>query len=231
VSREGNVEIFDDLFDTVRARLDDCIGDLVSIIARVNGREAGGDMSPAQRVSSFLDLLQLPPSLQSQLDVANLTSLDAGVEHLLQKEGAVMPSSAELLAGSIHVETSDLMLETFVLASAILVLVGDPNAFLNSLPSVAAWLVALYQHCTRLDRKSGELCVYKSLVSRGPSPSGIRALMAALPCRLQKVDSECGLVRRGECRIDGSKLTELLYSLQRKDLALSLGENRWQYHS
>jgi hypothetical protein len=185
-------------------------------------------MSKTLNVTSLLDLMPMPNHTRLTLDAQTLLKLDQGIEEFLQTHDALPLAGAEMLAGSIHIETNALVLETLVFGAEILTHAAEPSSFITALPSVCAWLVALYQHCDRLDRKNGELCVYKMLLLNEKRDIHVSSIVKSMPCRTGSIDAECGFARKNRCRINESDVLKALKSLGVKNLAFSTGSETWQ---
>jgi hypothetical protein len=188
-------------------------------------------MSPRVVVSSLLDLVQLPPGFKGNADPKAVDLLEGGIEEFLQTKNLISTGEAELLAGSIEIDATDVVLETMLLASAILAGIAEPNAFVASIPSVGAWLLAIYQHCTLLDQKNGEFCVYKALLSRSNSNQTAENIFSSLLCRGSAINKRCGLVKGKVCQVSIPDIDRALISLEKKNLAFSTGDNSWQGRS
>jgi hypothetical protein len=188
-------------------------------------------MSPRIVVSSPLDLMPLPRGFKGNPDPKGVDLLEDGIEEFLQKKNLISAGEADLLAGSIQIDATDVVLETMLLGSAILAGMADPNAFVAAIPSVSAWLLAIYQHCTLLDQKNGELCVYKALLSRSTSNQTSEGIFSSLPCRSGAINKHCGMVKGKICKVSIHDIDEALISLGKKNLAFSTGGKSWQGRS
>jgi hypothetical protein len=188
-------------------------------------------MSPRVVVSSLLDLMRLPPGFKGNPDPKAVDLLEGGIQEFLQEKDLISTGEAGLLAGSIQIDAPELVLETMLLASTILSGMADPNAFVASIPSVGAWLLALYQNCTLLDRTNGELCVYRTLLSGSDSNQSAKKLFSSLSCQRSEIDKKCGMVKGKLCKITIPDINRALISLGKKNLAFSTGGNSWQGRS
>jgi hypothetical protein len=186
-------------------------------------------------VTSPLTVLEgIAPPLPLHLSAEAVERLAAGIRAFLIEADAIDEEFDEsgALAGRFRIELSEIAVETLVMAVHVIAHANDPDRLIESVPAVADWLNKIRTHIDALDRRSGELCLYKGLLQAGNDSTigGIssQALIDGLPCRLRIFEEpKCRFHNTWGCKIAISDFPTILETLKKRGAICEGANDQW----